>query len=513
MLGIIDDVHKMAISQIKAGAILNYISLGIYNLVGLLYTPYMLAMMGKSEYGLYSIVASVIAYLTLMDLGLSDAVIRYSVKYKKEGQSDKLYELYGMFTYIYIIIGTIVALIGLILAFNVDYLFGATMSIEELSRAKIMLFLMACNLALSFYFCIYGSIIVANEKFIFQKALQILRIILNTGVMIILLHYGYKAIAMIVTQTIINILIIILNISYCQRTLHIKITLKKIDWRKLKEILTFSFWVFFFIIIERVYWSSGQFILGTTIGTAAVAVFSVAITLEHMYMGMSNSISSVLLPRITAISSGKDSDSALSDIFINIGRIQYFILSFIFCGFVVLGRLFLNIWAGATYSETYFITIILFIAHTIPLVQSTGISILKARNQMQKCSIIYACCAILCLIGEFYLSKRIGATGCAIAIALSMLIGQVLILNIYYSREQKIDIKAFWINILKMSLIPIICTIGGLMVISNVHMYNIGHLLLGGSIFSIIFLSLAWKYSLNNTERELIISLLKKNHK
>ena len=179
----------MATSQVKTGAILNYISLGIYNLVGLFYTPYMLAMMGKSEYGLYSIVASVIAYLTLMDLGLSDAVIRYSVKYRAEGRIVEQAKLFGMFVYIYVFIGTFVALLGLIMTFNVNTLFGATMTMEELYKARIMLLLMSFNLALSFYFCIYGSIIVAYERFVFQKLLQILRIVLNTLVMICLLHY------------------------------------------------------------------------------------------------------------------------------------------------------------------------------------------------------------------------------------------------------------------------------------------------------------------------------------
>ena len=51
----------MAINQLKAGAFLSYVSIGLNNIVGLLYTPFMLRMMGQSEYGLYSLVASVVA--------------------------------------------------------------------------------------------------------------------------------------------------------------------------------------------------------------------------------------------------------------------------------------------------------------------------------------------------------------------------------------------------------------------------------------------------------------------
>ena len=51
----------MAINQLKTGALLSYISIILNNIIGLLYTPFMLRMMGQSEYGLYSLVASVVA--------------------------------------------------------------------------------------------------------------------------------------------------------------------------------------------------------------------------------------------------------------------------------------------------------------------------------------------------------------------------------------------------------------------------------------------------------------------
>ncbi|MEG1865227.1 MAG: flippase, partial [Alistipes sp.] len=51
----------MILNQLKAGAVLNYVVLGLNTAVGLAYTPYMLRMLGQSEYGLYALAASVIA--------------------------------------------------------------------------------------------------------------------------------------------------------------------------------------------------------------------------------------------------------------------------------------------------------------------------------------------------------------------------------------------------------------------------------------------------------------------
>jgi len=88
-------------NQLKAGAALNYVVIILNMLVGLLYTPYMLRMMGQSEYGLYSLVASVISYLTVLDLGLGNAIVRYTAKFRAEGKTTEQYEMFGMFLVLY----------------------------------------------------------------------------------------------------------------------------------------------------------------------------------------------------------------------------------------------------------------------------------------------------------------------------------------------------------------------------------------------------------------------------
>ena len=65
-------------NELKSGAALNYAVILLNIIVGLLYTPYMLRALGQSEYGMYSLVASVISCLTVLDLGLGNAVVRYT---------------------------------------------------------------------------------------------------------------------------------------------------------------------------------------------------------------------------------------------------------------------------------------------------------------------------------------------------------------------------------------------------------------------------------------------------
>ena len=75
----------MSVNQLKAGAVLNYVILSLNAVVGFIYTPFMLRMLGQSEYGIYSLAASIIAYLSMLDLGFGNAVIRYTAKFRAEG--------------------------------------------------------------------------------------------------------------------------------------------------------------------------------------------------------------------------------------------------------------------------------------------------------------------------------------------------------------------------------------------------------------------------------------------
>lgn len=497
-------------NQIKVGAALNYVIIGLNTLVGLAYTPYMLRCLGQNEYGLYSLVASIIAYLTILDFGFGNAIVRYTAKFRAEGKKKEQWEMFGMFLIVYTVIGIMAFGIGLGLYFNVDALFDKTMTVAELSQAQIMIMLLIVNLALTFPLSMFGSIITAYENFAFQKIVSILRILLSTAVLIVLLHYGFKAVALVVVQTVFNLTTLFLNLLYCKFKLHIKILFARFDGAFIKEIAVYSFWLFLNAIMDRIYWSTGQFVLGATIGTVAVAIYSVAILLQQMYMQFSTSICSVLLPRITAMVATNNSDREISDIFIRTGRLQCIIMLFILSGFIVFGRQFILLWAGADYGNAYTITMLFFVALFIPLIQNTGITILQARNQMKFRSLLYLVIAVFSLVFQILLSKAYGPIGCALAISGALIIGQGLIMNIYYYVRQHIDIMRFWREISEMSIFAVILTVISWLIIKRLDILNPLSLAISILAFSAVYIPLCWCFGMNSYERSLIKAPIKK---
>lgn len=74
---------KLKVNQLKAGTIISYIQMSIQIIIGLVYTPVMIRLLGQSEYGLYNTVSSTISMLSVLRLGFNNSYIRYYSIYKK----------------------------------------------------------------------------------------------------------------------------------------------------------------------------------------------------------------------------------------------------------------------------------------------------------------------------------------------------------------------------------------------------------------------------------------------
>lgn len=480
--------------------------MGIYNIIGLLYTPFMLREMGQTEYGIYSFAATLIAYLTILDFGLGDALVRYTAKLKAEGKTKEQYSLFGMIESCYLIIGIISIIAGCLIYHYSDSWFGKTMNDYELSQIKTTIIILCFNLVVTFTLSIYSSIIIAYERFIFHRLMNIIKAILQPLIMIPLLLLGYKAIGMVCVITILNILYWIGNLFYCNKKLKIKIVFKEFDWKLLKEIGSYTFYTFIAFIVYKLSWNSGQLILAATSGATAIAIYAVAMQLKEFFSSASTSISSVLLPRITTMVTKGSNIRDLSSMFIRIGRLQYIVLSLIITGFISFGKYFIGLWAGKDYIETYYITLIILIPLIIPLCQNLGVAVLQAQNKLKFRSISYLLISIIGILICFPLSKTMGGIGCAIGTAGSLFVSNVIIMNIYYWKIIKLDILGFWKNVLLLSIPIIICTVIGI-TINHYFVNSLTSLIISIISYIVIYSMVLWNTVINNYEKSLIINI------
>lgn len=496
----------------KRGAILSYLSIILSTVVQLVYTPLLIRMLGQSEYGLYSLVSSVIGYLTVLDLGFGNAIVVFTAKYRANKEYAKEKKLHGMFLVIFCIIGLIAGLLGLLLYFNVPLLFGKTMTDIELHKAKIMMLILSFNLAVTFPFSIYSSIITAYEKFTFQKVMSILNTLLKPVLMIPLLFLGYKSITMTVVITVVNIIVLLSNYFYCKKKLGVNIKFMGFDKKIFKTIFNYSFFIFLGAIVDKVNWSVDQFVLGAVSGTIAVSLYSVASQINTLFVNLSSAMSGVLLPKMSKMIAKKASDKEMTNEFIKVGRIQYLIIFLMASGFILFGKEFIMAWAGKDFVISYYIAVILILPLCVPLIQNLGISIMQAKNMHKFRSILLALIAVANIFISIPLAKAYGGIGSAIGTSLSLIIGNIIILNIYYHKKVGINVIEFWKSIIKMTIPMIIPIVAIVILMHFVTLHGYVNLIVFGGIYTILYCLTCYFLVMDDYEKNIVNKVLIKLH-
>ena len=497
------------VNQRKIGAIIAYVSIFVSAGISLVYTPYMLRVLGESEHGLFALVNSVVAYFTLMDFGFGNAIIRFSAKYIEKKDKAKEGKLLGMFFLIYAILGFIVLILGFVLSANIGIIFNRNFTEGELRLTKVLMQIATVNIALSFIFRIFNASIQAHQKFIFSKIAQLVKHILNPLLMVIILINGYRSIGMMIGFLVLNIVFLIVEAIYFFTRIKVRIRFA-INFKVLKEISVYSFFIFLDLIVDRINWSTDQLLLGIIKGPANVSRYAIASNINTNYRLIASAISGVFLAEITGMVERGESTKLLSDRFIKVGRIQWIVLSLVLSGFIIYGRPFVRMWAGANYEESYYIAIILIAPVTIPLIQTIALTILRAKNLHKFRSLLYLGVSIINIIISIPLIKLYGGIGAALGTGIALLIANGIIMNIYYKKKLKLDIKAFWKNIILMSLGLIIPMILGLFIKEVIIITGWWRLLINIAIYFVIFSASYWIISFNEYEKNTVIGPIKK---
>lgn len=499
-------------AQIRAGVILSYAIEAINIISGLIYTPMMLSLLGQSEYGLYQLVFSTVSYLSLIGLGFSSSYQRYYAKAKVQNEQE-VAKLNGMFMIVFCVMSAVCLICGALMIQRPDLIFGNKLTSAELTKSKILLTFMIFNMALTFPNSLFTSNITAHKQFIFQRLVILAERLVNPFICIPLLFMGYGSIGLVVISTVLAVTAFLCNSIFCIQKLKMKFSFRGLRFSKLKELWGFTFFIFLNQIVNQVNWNVAKFLLGRFYGTAVVAIYSVGGQLRGYFSQFSTSISNVYIPQVNQIVAKTDDNKELDKLFIKVGTTQAYVIFLVVSGFAIFGKMFIHLWAGREYNQSFYIALMLFLVLVIPYIQNLGVEIQRAKNKHRVRSVVYLIMAGVNVVISIPLIKNFGAIGAAIGTTISIFLCNVVFMNIYYSKYIGLDIIRFWKNILK--LVP-----GVLPPILFGILYNILFkqenwfiLALGIASYTTVYCASMFFLTINKNQRKQIISRFKQKIK
>ncbi len=497
-------------NQIKAGVILSYLTIALGIIISVIYTPIMLVLLGQSEYGLYQLVSSVVSYLSLITLGFGSSYIRFFAKFKSQGDKAQIAKLNGLYLTVFAVAGLIALVAGGILTTNIQNIFSENLSATEILIAKVLMLILVINISLSFPFSVFSSYITANENHFFLRLINLIKTITTPFITLPVLLMGFGSIGMVGVTTFINITIELIFMFYCFKRLKMKVVFKGLEFSLFKEIASFSFFVFINIIVDQINWNVDKFLLGMFHGTVAVAIYGIAAQINTYYLQFSTIISSVFTPTVNKIAFGKNAQRDLNSLFVKVGRIQFIILSLLLSGIYFFGKEFIILWVGPEYVQSYLILLILITPVIIPLIQTLGIEIQRAKNLHKFRAKLYLAIAIINVLISIPLTKQFSGVGSAIGTAIALFVGNGLIMNIYYHKKCGLDIISFWREILKFVPSLILPLIFGTCIMLLTSISSWLTLALYISVYLAVFLISMYFLGLNHEEKHFVIAPIKK---
>ena len=498
------------INEKKAGVILSYLGQIVKIIVNLIYTPIMLRLLGQSEYGLYQLVYSVVSYLSLLSLGFGSSYLRFYSRYKAQKDEDGVAKLNGMFMLIFCSISIICVLCGTVMIGNIRGIFGTGLTDNEYETAKILMGLLIINLALTFPNSVFNCSITAHEKFLFQKLLILFQNIFSPFLTLPLLIMGYGSIGMVSVTTFLTFALLLSNVFFCFKKLHIRFMFQELQVGLLKEMWVFTFFIFLNQIIDQVNWSVDKFLLGRFAGTTAVAVYGVGGQINSMYLEFSTSISNVFVPKVNRIVAESNDNEQLTKLFTKVGRIQFLVLGLVLSGFIFFGYPFVKMWAGEEYGASYAVAILLIVPVTVPLVQNLGIEIQRAKNMHKVRSIVYLFIAIANVFISVPLIKFFGPAGAALGTAISLFAGNIIFMNWYYHTRIGMNMIYFWQEIAKFIPAFIAPCVVGIAIMKFINITGLVKLGVFAGVYAAVYGLSMYFLGMNEEEKQLVMGPIRK---
>ncbi len=232
----------------------------IVALVGIVFVPNYVRIIGTESYGLVAFYGTLVGSLAILDLGLSTAISRQvAILRAQENKEREMKDLVFSVEIIYWIIGLILGLVIVILAnpIAVYWVKAKDLPVHQIEKT---IMLMGAVFAFQFPASIYNGVMIGLEKQIPNAAITVIATILKAaGVIFVLVYISPTVESYFIWQVIISLFLIVVLRIYVWRKLNEKsskvvfsVTQLKTIWRFATGMTGISLITFFLTQIDKI---------------------------------------------------------------------------------------------------------------------------------------------------------------------------------------------------------------------------------------------------------------------
>lgn len=282
-------------------------------MLGLFSTRYILDALGAQDFGIYSLVASVVAFLAFLNNSMAIATSRFLSFHQNPEGGNLLSKVFSSSLFLHFGIGMIVVVV--LEAIRI-YLFDGVLIIDA-SRIDGAIFVFH-SMVVSFFFVVmsapYDGCIISHERFVFYTIFGLTESIAKFAISLLLYVTPFGRLesfgALIACISFVGLLS---RWIYCRVKFdEAKLVIANINKATLIEITSFSIWNLFDLLSSVFKYSAMDLLINTFHGTLANAANAVSKQVSGSLLSFSSSIYSASRPQIVQAISRNNTEEAIS---------------------------------------------------------------------------------------------------------------------------------------------------------------------------------------------------------
>lgn len=421
----------------------NWIGLVATILVGFLLTPFVIRELGYVGYGFWALLQSLLSYMFLLEFGVRASLNRHLAKFfaiRASLEANRVINT-GLMVYLAVCVVVIASSIALGLTFQQVF------SFQELDAGTILwaVVLVGTSVALQFPAAVFESVLTGYQRYDLMNVASIASLLMRTMVIILSLKLGYGILGIAWATFLGSALLLLLNYLLAARVypdLSVNVSLA--------ESSTFTMLghhsIFAFILIggTRIITDAGNILVGAFVGAAAVTFYAIAGSLTTYALSVIGGISTTIAPRASDLEA-RGNHEGLKTLCLTGTRFILLIGLPILLTFVLSGDMFVRLWVGEGYGQSYGPLVLLSISWAFNFIQSASACILMGVSRHKIAAWLVLVQAALNVVLSLYLVRSIGMLGVAWGALISSVVMN-LVFQVHALRLLEIPIGRFFVQ-------------------------------------------------------------------
>ena len=416
--------------EARKGALYNYLNLFLITVAGMFLTPFIVHRMGSAQYGLYTLAGAIVPYLMLLDMGMGKTITRYVAHYRAHRDAEGESQFLTTATHIYGIITVVLLVCGACLYYCSDKIWSERFTPDELESVRKMIVVIVAAHVVIIPGNAFTAICNGCGKFAFPRILQPIKYLIRIVCVVALLQWGYKAVALIALEMVLNMGMVAATMVYVKRNIGRKHILSS-HHMAYKPIVQYSGWIALYASTCALQWNAGQIVAGMQFDASTVGVAGIGIMIGNMYGYFAETINRMTLPHASRLIKKNPSDDEITQSMSEMGRIIAIVQMGVLSAFALFGDTFVRLWVGKEYSNAYIIALIVMIAWMVQLCQDYGNALLEAKGKVRTIAIINFIAIFVGVVLSYYTAQQWGVIGLTGSLACGT-IAATIAGNIYY---------------------------------------------------------------------------------